>query len=231
LFEGKLTDEEINQGFNTGPLNTYDIKMKSIVLTDGVLKISFEDNVLMESLSSAQSSVFYTSIKKTAQQFPEIKKVVLLSNEENGYDVTLNIETEYGDIYLVSTLIDDMTGDLSRYMEAVKIELDSSAQTIEDKISLSLQKLFDIETLEYGQSGYQNLLYESDLNVVDVVTVDGTTEVKISGSLIGSGSVANVFIPMQITETIEQYTDNYIIKLNDSEQAWRCAFDTTGSCI
>lgn len=42
--------------------------------------------------------------------------------------------------------------------------------------------------------------------------------------------MADPFIKLQITRTIEQYTNNYSLTLNGSEPQWRCALDMSGLC-
>lgn len=76
LFEANLTDDEVNNGFVAGVFETYDFSIRSITLNNGVLKIDFmSQNFTLESLSSAESSIFVNSVRKTALQFPEIEKI------------------------------------------------------------------------------------------------------------------------------------------------------------
>ena len=76
LFLSHLTENDLKNGFVAGVFETYDFSIKSITLNNGVLKIDFmNQNFTLESLSSAESSVFIHSVRKTALQFPEIEKI------------------------------------------------------------------------------------------------------------------------------------------------------------
>ena len=76
LFEAKLTENDLKNGFIAGVFETYDFTIKSIILNNGILKIEFANqNFILESLSSAENSIFINSLRKTALQFPEIEKI------------------------------------------------------------------------------------------------------------------------------------------------------------
>lgn len=141
------------------------------------------------------------------------------------------VETTVVTFYLLGNFgMVDMSGDISRYLEPVEVEVDGDVSDDEGKIIYALAAMFDIEDMEYGESGLSNLLYASDLSVGSVTNENGVIEVDIAGDLVGIGSVADAFVPLQITETIEHYTDDYLITLNGSEADWRCALDASGLC-
>ena len=151
------------------------------------------------------------------------------NNEYNDRSNESSNENAY--FFLVSNNVDDMSGDLSRYLisvnSKVKIKLNSS---IEKKISISLESLFNFKSLKYNHDNLHNLLYFSNLNVSKVTQSNGVYTIELLGELNQVGSVADAFVKMQITKTIEQYTNKYIIKLNNSEKNWRCALDKSGNC-
>lgn len=76
LFEANLTEDDLKSGFVAGVFDTYDLSMRSLILNNGVLTIDFMNpDFTLESLSSAENGVFVHSLRKTAQQFPEIEKI------------------------------------------------------------------------------------------------------------------------------------------------------------
>lgn len=137
---------------------------------------------------------------------------------------------EYVKFFLVK-IPDDFGGDISRPLVAVNAKIDSKqVLTNEDKIAFALQALFEIKTYEYGHYGLQNPLYLSTLNVESITKTNEIININLKGEIIGVGSMADIFIQMQITQTIEQYADKYSITLNSSEKEWRCALDYSGLC-
>lgn len=75
LFEAKLTENDLENGFIAGVFETYDFTIKSVILNNGLLKIDFYKNQNLESLSSCERSIFISSLQKTALQFTEIEKI------------------------------------------------------------------------------------------------------------------------------------------------------------
>ncbi len=92
----------------------------------------------------------------------------------------------------------------------------------------SLKKLFEIKEFNYWE--YKNYLYESDLKVKNITNENWKIIVNLEWKIVGIWSVADIFIKPQITKTIEEYTKNYIIKINNSESEWKCSLDNSGLC-
>ena len=152
-------------------------------------------------------------------------------NKKNNSKSVNESNVEYLTFFLVSPNVDDMIGDISKYLIAVNSKIESKLKpTIEEKIASSLNSLFNIKSFKYNQSGLHNLLYLSNLNVKEVTDSDGIYTIELIGEIIGISSVADAFIKNQIIKTIEQYCKNYIIKLNNSEKEWRCSLDKSGNC-
>jgi len=141
-----------------------------------------------------------------------------------------NIEQNPISFYLLGQVGDDMGGDISRYLVQTETESSAINDSIENKIINSLNSIFDIKTNVYGSTNLQNMLYLSDLIVSDIRFMNDTYLINLHGKIIGVGSVADAFIKLQITKTIEQFTDNYSIVLNDSKSEWDCALDASGLC-
>lgn len=120
--------------------------------------------------------------------------------------------------------------DLDKYFVSVKWNLENPISSTEDKILNSIKKLFEVKTYNYEQTDYVNYLYESDLTAKSVTNEAWKYIINIEWKIVGIGSVGDMFIKSQITKTIEQYTDNYTIKLNNSESEWRCSLDYSGEC-
>src|SRR3990167_4695809 len=131
---------------------------------------------------------------------------------------------------LVAPSHDDMSGDLSRYLIPVEKNLETPVYTTEDEIKQALTALFAVKTFTYGESGLENSVYASTLAAATVTTASGKTTVALEGQVIGTGAVADAFLKLQITETIEQYVSDYTITLNGSEKDWSCALDAKGDC-
>src|SRR3990167_1476164 len=131
---------------------------------------------------------------------------------------------------LVAPSHDDMSGDLSRYLIPVEKNLETPVYTTEDEIKQALTALFAVKTFTYGESGLENSVYASTLASATVTTASGKTTVALEGQVIGTGAVADAFLKLQITQTIEQYVSDYTITLNGSEKNWNCALDASGNC-
>ncbi|MEA3344194.1 MAG: hypothetical protein U9Q16_00725 [Patescibacteria group bacterium] len=140
-------------------------------------------------------------------------------------------KTKYINIFLYNDPENNFNPDKAdRYLVAVKVELDSNIYSVEDKIFYSLSKLFEIDEYKYGQSGYENLLYASDLKVKEISKSNEKFIIDLEGEIVGIGSLADILIQRQITKIIEQYSNNYEIKLNNSEKEWRCSLDNSDLC-
>ncbi|GBD34208.1 hypothetical protein HRbin34_00533 [bacterium HR34] len=77
LLRGRenLTQEEINQGIETEfPLRGFELKSVNLK-EDGTLILEFDDPYYQTSGGSCRVKILWLQIEKTAQQFPQIKKV------------------------------------------------------------------------------------------------------------------------------------------------------------
>jgi len=137
---------------------------------------------------------------------------------------------DYVNFFLTNHPNDFDPNNIDQYFVAIKWQLQNPISSTEDKILYALKRLFEIKTFEYGQSGYGNYLYESNLKVKNVSNENGKFIVNIEGKIVGIGSMTDMFVKPQITKTIEQYTNNYTIKINNSESEWRCSLDNSGLC-
>jgi|GEM_PF-5120479 hypothetical protein len=143
---------------------------------------------------------------------------------------TNNVATPYVYIYLVDVPDGEFDpNNIDQFFMEIAREVNLDSDTTEDKIQSALQELFSINEYTDTVSGYNSLLYPSDLEINAENNNDQIT-INLSGSLSGVGALADMFIKPQITKTIEYYTDNYIIKLNGTEAEWECALDTIGDC-
>ena len=85
LLNPEFTAEELSKWFYTGIFETHDFSIQTISFDEGVLTITFVDDSFLMSLASAEQAVLGNSLIKTAQQFPEIERIVL--HEEMMLDV------------------------------------------------------------------------------------------------------------------------------------------------
>jgi hypothetical protein len=152
---------------------------------------------------------------------------VVIYNGNKGMLTTVNNIS----FFLTNHPNDFDTNNIDQYFVAVtKPSSKQPISSIEDKIFYSLEKLFAIKTFELGESGYWNYLYASNLTIKNVLNENWKFIINIEWTLMGIGSLADMFIKPQITKTIEQYTKNYTIKLNGSEDDRYCSLKTNDSC-
>ncbi len=143
---------------------------------------------------------------------------------------TLNAITPYVYIYLTNAPLDFDPNNIDQYFIDVIREVNLDSDATEDKIQSALQELFSINEFVYGESGYANYLYLSDLTVASVENSNEQIIVNLENNFMSIGVLADIFMKPQIIKTIEYYTDNYIIKLNGTESEWECALDVSGNC-
>jgi hypothetical protein len=82
---------------------------------------------------------------------------------------------------------------------------------MEEKVKTALEALFSIKESTYGESGLYNALYQSNLAVETVNTLNqglegGSVEVTLSGSIVSGGVCDDPRIEEQIMQTIEANT-------------------------
>ena len=123
-----------------------------------------------------------------------------------------------------------MSGDISRYLVSVEAKPHSYPKTKEERISYALKSLFGVKKDKYGPKKLGNSLFASNLDVLEVTTSDEVTNINLGGKIVSVGSLNDAFIKKQIEKTVEKYTSNYEIRLNNSESEWRCALDKSGTC-
>jgi len=165
--------------------------------------------------------------KEIDQNIPKEAKKPEDTEEEVAQAAEKNTEISF---FLVSPNIDDMSGDISRYLMPVELNLDLDLDSAEKKIKHALDFLFSIKDHKYGPDKLQNNLHFSSLILKKIQQTGKTIIIDLEGKIIGIGSMTDVFTKKQITKTIEQYTDSYIVRLNGSESEWRCSLDKSGMC-
>lgn len=84
LFSADLNSNELQNGISASPFDTYDFTINSIILREGKLSIDFINNIYLESLSSAEFSLFTHAVKNTAAQF----SVIDIIQFTNGISIT-----------------------------------------------------------------------------------------------------------------------------------------------
>lgn len=96
----------------------------------------------------------------------------------------------------------------------------------------SLEALFAIKSYKVNDTGFNNSLYNSNLKVT-VLSDNTATIVDLNGDLISAGTCDDPRIKAQIEETIKANLPSnkqYVIRLNGSEQNWKCWNDMSGTC-
>ncbi len=203
-------------------------------------KLIKENETIKSSLSGQNSwtSILITQneeLKKDIEKYKQVLVKERLDNKETN-DISTKVvndikqRTEYINFFLVWPLEDDMSWDISRYLKSVKIKIEDNLYTLDNKIKYALESMMKIKTVTYEYKGniLENMLYASNLNVENITTNNGVTTIELKWKLIWASIY--VFSKMQIEETINNYTKNYIIKLNGSEKEWRCSLDNSGLC-
>ena len=160
----------------------------------------------------------------------ELVKVEEVEVEEEINNNPPALIPSYLNYFLVSEIGVMDPANMNNFLVPVVTDVNLQNTTNEEKVLRVLEKLFEVDSFEYGQSGYTNYLYESVLTVESVSNQSGVTIVDLEGQLTSIGSIADPFIKGQITRTIEEYVGNYIIKLNGSEAEWECSLDKSGLC-
>jgi hypothetical protein len=74
-----------------------------------------------------------------------------------------------------------MNGDISRYLVPIKANLNKNINTTEEKINSALISLFNIKANNYKLEDkmLQNSLYDSTLEVENIITSSGVTIVNL----------------------------------------------------
>lgn len=70
----------------------------------------------------------------------------------------------------------------------------------------ALERLFSAKQQFYGESGYYNALYQSDLRVDQVVIEQGTATIHLSGSVVLGGTCDAPRVQAQIEQTALQFS-------------------------
>jgi hypothetical protein len=69
----------------------------------------------------------------------------------------------------------------------------------------SLEKLLANKNRDYGQSGFVNALYQSNLKIDSAVVSNGVAIVKLSGSMMLGGVCDSPRVQAQLEETVKQF--------------------------
>lgn len=197
-----------------------------IIIIGGLWLTLYRQNELLEKLDDMNSNEAASMVANSLQpsssvSTPSTSSIPSATNEDGEAMV---------DFYLVSPPIDDNFDELEKFMQPVKYQLSYQVSGDKERAGAALEALFAVDKLEYGESGLQNFLYLSDLEVDQISTQDGVDRVELSGKLVGIGSMADPLIKLQVEKTVSEYLDNYVITLNGQPGDWSCAFDTYMGC-
>jgi hypothetical protein len=93
------------------------------------------------------------------------------------------------------------------------------AGSLEERIEFTLEYLFALEDYDYGESGFVNPLYNSNLVVDEVTIEDGTATVDLLGQIVSAGVCDDPRLIGQIVQTILQFEgiDEVIVNLNGEQ--------------
>jgi hypothetical protein len=70
----------------------------------------------------------------------------------------------------------------------------------------ALEKLFSAKQQFYGESGYYNALYQSDLQVAGVTIEQGKATIRLTGTILLGGSCDAPRVQAQIEQTALQFS-------------------------
>ncbi len=99
-----------------------------------------------------------------------------------------------------------------------------------ENVENALEYLINRSETSYGESGFLNFLANWNADIEVTENSDGKTLLNISGEVIGIGSLGDIKMLEQLTETINLYIDDVEITINGSEKNYRCFTDMSGLC-
>jgi hypothetical protein len=211
------------------------MKIVSILIFSLFLLVSCSKSTPSEEAKKWESKKFSDKVeivspkpKEEEIQDFQIRWTLAEESRKTGIDKNLlgQKDTVY---YIVWPHGDDMSGDISRYLEAKKIVNPISDMYYEDRILTALNTLFSIKT-ERIDDTHTNSLSQSDLKTEKVELIDGVMHIYLKWKITWSGVALDAFIKPQIHETIQAYSTNYKVYLNGSEKEWKCALDMSWEC-
>ncbi len=96
-------------------------------------------------------------------------------------------------------------------------------------IQASLEELFSIETMAYGQSGFVHSLYDADLTVQRVTVEENAAVIELAGTLQLVGTCGDARMEAQVLYTVFQYSefDSALITVNGANL--KRLFDLAGT--
>ena len=193
------------------------------------LGIEKPDNQQKNSQIWEQENLYERNEKQEKSLIPNKKGFIIK-------DPRIAVDQKDTIFYLVQSKRNDMSGDISRYLIPIKIK-NQWLVNIEDKIANWLWMIFSIKTRfyntiwqDYEENTIENMLYKSDVSIKDIDFDGEQFSIYLSGSLISQWALMSSFIKPQINKTIQEYTKSYKVFLNGSEEAWKCALDTSWEC-
>lgn len=102
----------------------------------------------------------------------------------------------------------------------VRVLATENVETTEP-VAVALAKLLSIDTEDYPGTDYLNLLSQSGVKALVKEGENGTLIIDIQGKFTVASADDYYFAKQQIERTIENYTFNYTLTYNGSEQDWR----------
>jgi len=157
--------------------------------------------------------------------FDDLDQNIIVAQNSWSDDLTYDVNIKF---FLVN-IDESLQPDDPNKLVAISKKVSLSSNSIESKIEESLNSLFEIKTFLYWDSEYSNYLYKSDLSV-DVITEWNKIVVLLEWKIMWISLMWDYVLKKQITKTIEEYTTDYIIKLNNSESERNCALDASWEC-
>lgn len=90
----------------------------------------------------------------------------------------------------------------------------------EEPVSIALAKLLSLNTEKYADTKYSNLLYKSKLKALVKEGENGKLSIDLQGTFEVAKDGDYSYAKQQVERTIENYTFNYTLSLNGSEESW-----------
>jgi spore germination protein GerM len=108
-------------------------------------------------------------------------------------------------IFLIALEDNGLSGDKIGCDDSV-VPVEAEVPYTQGVLRAALEELLSIQDQYYGQSGLYNALYQSHLQVENVVLEDGVATVNLTGSLVLGGVCDSPRVKAQIEETALQFS-------------------------
>lgn len=198
-----------------------DLTLESVRIVDSEAVIRLSGTLVLG--GACDEPRVWAQLRQTALQYRTVDEVSIFVNDTPLEELVMAPPPSETDGFTQTTIYLVAIGDEGQLGEEIGcgdslVAVDIEIEPTLAPLTAALNELLTTDGSEYGESGFYNSLYQSDLTLEDVTIVDGEAVISLSGTLTLGGVCDEPRVRAQLRQTALQYAtvDEVSILVNDT---------------